>query len=216
VIFENCASGGARTDLGMLAQFDTTWVTDWQIAPRSFLILNGMSMVLPPEFISRMIGGMQANVSADLDFQLRIGLFGHPTVALHTPEGAKVNEDMLMRIRHFVDIYKNVVRPCISDTVIYHHSDDSNLRGENGWGIIERASGDRSTSLIGVFRIGGPEAVTETVVRPRGIDPAGRYAVLYDNSGAEVVDEASNLIVRGLPVRLGALSSEHFILRRRD
>jgi len=32
VIFENCAGGGARTDIGMVRWFHHTDVTDWQIA----------------------------------------------------------------------------------------------------------------------------------------------------------------------------------------
>ncbi|MFH1006934.1 MAG: glycoside hydrolase family 36 protein, partial [Candidatus Latescibacterota bacterium] len=47
VIFENCAGGGGRTDVGMVRRFSHTWVTDWQVAPRSFTITNGMTMALP-------------------------------------------------------------------------------------------------------------------------------------------------------------------------
>ena len=53
VIFENCAGGGGRTDIGMVRRFSHTWVTDWQIAPRSFMITNGMTMALPPEYVDR-------------------------------------------------------------------------------------------------------------------------------------------------------------------
>jgi len=44
VVFENCAGGGGRTDIGLVRRFSHTWVTDWQIAPRSFSITNGMLM----------------------------------------------------------------------------------------------------------------------------------------------------------------------------
>ena len=54
VIFENCAGGGGRTDLGMVRRFSHTWVTDWQIAPRAFTITNGMTMALPPEYVDRL------------------------------------------------------------------------------------------------------------------------------------------------------------------
>jgi len=47
VIFENCAGGGGRTDLGMTAGFTHTWVTDWQLHPNAFRITNGMAMALP-------------------------------------------------------------------------------------------------------------------------------------------------------------------------
>ncbi len=51
VVFENCAGGGGRTDIGMTRYFDHTWVTDWQLAPR------GMTMALPPEHVDRLVGG---------------------------------------------------------------------------------------------------------------------------------------------------------------
>ena len=82
VIFENCASGGARTDIGMVRHFDHTWVTDWQIAPRSFWIINGMTMALPPEYVDRLFDGQNSHLRAHIDFQARLLLFGRPTVGL--------------------------------------------------------------------------------------------------------------------------------------
>lgn len=37
VIFENCASGGGRTDLGAVKYFSHTWVTDNPVSPRSLI-----------------------------------------------------------------------------------------------------------------------------------------------------------------------------------
>lgn len=79
VIFENCASGGGRTDLGAVKYFSHTWVTDNPVSPRSFDITNGMTMCLPPELIDRLITTMGAHSMADLDFQLRQMLFVRPT-----------------------------------------------------------------------------------------------------------------------------------------
>ena len=68
VIFENCAGGGGRTDIGMVRRFSHTWVTDWQIAPRSFTITNGMTMALPPEYVDRLIGGQSGHIDGRLRF----------------------------------------------------------------------------------------------------------------------------------------------------
>lgn len=218
VIFENCASGGARTDLGMLASFDTTWVTDWQLAPRSFDIVNGMSLALPPEFIGRLVGtlGQKAFVTADLDFQLRIGLFGHPNIPMNTLLGVALNEDHLSRILHFVEIYKTFVKPYAADALIYHHTPDLADVHANGWGVLERAASDRSTSVLAAFRVGEATGQVDHVVYPRGIDPARRYRVLYDNESAETVHDGKDLARFGLPVRAGTLSSQLFVLRALD
>jgi len=69
VIFENCAGGGGRTDIGMVKRFGHTDVTDWQIAPRSFTITNGMTMALPPEYVDRLLGGQSGQTTAEYDFQ---------------------------------------------------------------------------------------------------------------------------------------------------
>ena len=70
VIFENCASGGARTDIGMVRYFSHTWVTDWQIAPRSFSITNGMTSALPPEYVDRLFGmGQSGHLRSEFDVQ---------------------------------------------------------------------------------------------------------------------------------------------------
>ena len=57
LILENCAGGGGRTDIGMIRRFSHTWVTDWQLAPRSFTVTNGMIIDLPPEYVDRLIDG---------------------------------------------------------------------------------------------------------------------------------------------------------------
>ena len=82
VIFENCAGGGGRTDLGMVRRFSHTWVTDCQIAPRAFNITNGMAMALPPEYVDRLIAGQNGDIAGDVDFQARLLLFVRPTLGL--------------------------------------------------------------------------------------------------------------------------------------
>mgnify|MGYP003051262702 CR=1 FL=1 len=79
VIFESCAGGGGRTDLGMVSNFTHSWVTDWQIHPRAFSITNGMTMALPPECVDRLIGGHP------LIF-VRLEIFAHPIEGEHTQE----------------------------------------------------------------------------------------------------------------------------------
>jgi alpha-galactosidase len=97
----------------MVRTFDHTWVTDWQIAPRSFSITNGMTMALPPETVDRYIGmGQAGQRTAELDFQARQFLFAHATVSLWLYlRDAKPNPVHLDRIRHAVELHKGFVRP---------------------------------------------------------------------------------------------------------
>ena len=52
VLFENCASGGARMDAGMMAFFPQTWASDDSDAEERLKIQYGTSLVYPPVFIT--------------------------------------------------------------------------------------------------------------------------------------------------------------------
>ena len=69
VIFENCAGGGGRTDLAHVYNFNHSWVTDCQNAPRSLKITNGMTMALPPDRVDRLVGGWARTSTPHLIFR---------------------------------------------------------------------------------------------------------------------------------------------------
>ncbi len=206
VVFENCAGGGGRTDIGMTANFTHSWVTDWQIHPRAFSITNGMTMALPPECVDRLIGGQTAYLTADMRTLIRNLIFARPTVGCFKPPYADFNPMQVEIVRHHIDLYKSFVRPMHANGRIFHHTPDlsANL---DGFGILEMAMNDATRGMIGVFRLAEPEQGCVTVY-PRGVDPAKSYRVTFDNSGSTTVISGMELL-RGLPVRLGgALTSE--------
>ncbi len=217
VIFQNCASGGARTDVGMIRYFDHTWITDWQIAPRSFSITNGMSMALPPERVDRLAGmGQSGQRAAELDFQFRLQLFVHPSLNWFHLKDANPNPVQLARVRNAVEIYKNFVRPIHQTSRIYHHTPVVKGFEPHGWGVLELASRDRGRAVVGLFRLSDP-AEPKYLLRLRGIDPARRYRVTFDNTAETCVLEGFALSRIGIHVRLeAALTSELLIVEAID
>lgn len=208
VIFESCAGGGGRTDLGMVPGFTHTWVTDWQIHPRAFSITNGMTMALPPELVDRLIGGQAAYLTGDMRTLLRNQIFARPTIGTFTAPGAQINPMQEEIVRHHVDIYKNFVRPMHLNSRYYHHTPDLSRRME-GFGVLEMAAKDQTQGMIGVFRLSGPEE--ETTVCLRGVNPGKTYAVTFDNDNATITMTGLQL-AQGLKVRIpGALMSELII-----
>lgn len=208
VIFETCASGGGRTDVEFVRRFSHTWVTDWQIAPRAFSITNGMTMALPPELVDRLLGGQNGHTTSELDFQARLLLFVRPTIALFHPAGATRNPVQFARIRHFVDLYKNFVRPFQTESRIYHHTPTFEGTEPHGWGVLELGSRDRTRAIAGVFQLSAPSE-SEYLLRPRGLDISRRYRVTWDNTGQACEVDGFSLVQQGLIVRLeGALTSE--------
>ncbi|GGL99501.1 alpha-galactosidase [Nakamurella endophytica] len=207
VVLETCASGGARSDLGMLEAFDHTWVTDWQLAPRSFHITNGMTLALPPELVDRHVGaGMNDHLRGDVDWGGRLALFGRPTVGWLHEVGAPPSAVQRERVRHAVRLYKERVRPWQDDAVLHHHT--PLLDQDAGWGVLERSSRDRTRAVIGLFRLdaAGPD---RWVVHPRGLSPAPRYRVTADNRDETWEVAGAELLRDGVTVRLAtALTSE--------
>lgn len=217
VIFQNCASGGARTDVGMVRYFDHTWVTDWQIAPRAFSITNGMTMALPPERVDRLAGmGQSGQRTAELDFQFRLQLFVHPSLNWFHLKDAAPNAVQQARIRNAVRIYKDFVRPIHATSRIYHHTPVVKGFEPHGWGVLELASRDRTRAVAGLFRLSDP-AEPEYLLRFRGIDPGRRYRVTFDNSAARCEVDGLALTLSGIVTRLEtALTSELLIVEAVD
>ncbi len=208
VIFENCAGGGARTDLGMVRRFNHTDVTDWQIAPRSFSITNGMTMVLPPENIDRLLGGQDGQTTADFDFQSRLLLFLEPKFGFLYPVGSKPNPVFLARAKRWVNLYKTFVRPLLPTSRMYHHTPEMIGLDPQGWGVLELASSDRTRGICGLFQLSAP-TTEEYRIHPRGLDISKRYRVTFDNLAEAAVVDGYVLMEQGVLVRLpGALTSE--------
>ncbi len=218
MIFENCAGGGGRTDVGFIRNFHHTWISDWNMAPRSFTVVNGMTMALPPEYADRLVGGMECHTRASLEFQARVTLFGRPTTNSYNAVGSEANPGQIEIIRHAFDLYKTCIRPWIEGSRVYHHTPEAAALPAGAWGaaevphgtgILERASGDGRHGVLGFFRLSEAAGETEVTAVPRGIDPALDYLVTFDNAGSTARIPGWQLARDGLRVRLpGSLSSE--------
>jgi len=211
VVFENCASGGQRTTLDFVKNFTHTWVTDWQIAPRSVAITNGMTMVLPPEKVDGLVGGMNSHTRGSLDFQARRCIFGRPTTNTYNCVGSEFNPLQIEFIKHTFDIYKEYVRPYTDTGKIYHHTPECYGSQPQGNVILERSSQDKKCGIIGIFSL--CDANNEYVaVYPKGVDVSKNYQVTFDNSGSRVLLSGYEMLQNGIRVNLPtSLASELII-----
>lgn len=209
VIFENCAAGGGRTDLGMVQHMSHTQVTDCFLAPRTFSIVNGMTMCLPPERLDHLVGGCSAHVLSELDFNLRLMLFTRPSVGMVNERRYTDNPLHMSRIRHAVDLFKTFVRPMHkAGSLLYHHTPEQHSYGVTGTGILEYTAEDKRCGMLGVFALSDPQE-RELCVRLRGVDLAKQYWVTLDNSGSSFSISGYAMCRQGIPVSLsGALTSE--------
>ncbi|MBQ1223611.1 MAG: alpha-galactosidase [Oscillospiraceae bacterium] len=211
VAFENCAGGGGRCDLGMMKSFNHTWVSDWQKAPNSLLITNGMTMMLPPERVDRLFAGMGCHEFGAFDFQMRNTMLSHMSLNVVAPTKTEPNPIQMEFIRHSVELYKSFIRPMLPTAKIYHHDPDAVKALEDGRCVIELASPEGDKGVIGVFTLTGFAGEPITVL-PKGLNAGKNYRITLDNSGASFTRSGYKLLTHGLKITIPASLSSELIL----
>lgn len=215
VIFENCAGGGARTDLGMMKNFNHTWVSDCQRAPRSLAVTNGMTMALPPERVDRLFAGMGCHEHGTFDLQMRNTMLTHMTLNVVAPVNTNPNPVQVEFVRHSVEIYKNFIRPFLFTAKTYHHTPEMGLLKDDFY-ALEIAAPDCSKGAMAVFTMPQAKSRRFTAV-PKGINAEFTYKVTLDNSGASFVKKGFELLAQGIPADLpSSLSSELILYEKID
>lgn len=208
VIFENCAGGGARTDLGMMKNFNHSWVSDWQKPPRSVCVTNGMTMALPPERVDRLFAGMGCHENGSLDLHMRNCMLGHMSLNVVSPASARINPVQMDFIRRSVDIYKNFIREFLPESKVYHHTPETAKTLENGYSVLEISSADGKKGAIAAFAMSASKTDRLNIV-PKGIKQGMTYKITLDNSGVSFAVSGYEIISRGIDVYIpSSLSSE--------
>lgn len=208
VIFENCAGGGGRTDLGMMQAFNHSWVSDQQNAPRSLYITSGMTLVLPPERVDRLVAGMGCHGHGSLELQMRNAMLGHLTLNVFSPAAASYNPRQLAFIEHSVAIYKNFIRPFLPKADMYHYNAEVAQARKEGYQALELVSQDKNKAAVTIFRLPGASTAPVKLLL-RGLDLGKKYQVTMDNTGSRAIVGGWELSTHGLTTMpLCAMTSE--------
>ena len=208
VIFENCAGGGGRTDLGMMKSFNHSWVSDWQKMPGSVVVTNGMTMALPPERVDRLFAGMGCHTTGSFDAHLRNTMLGHISLNVISPANALINEKQMAFVRHSTDIYKNFIRPFLSESKVYHHTPELN---KSDYSVLEIASPDKTKGAVTVITLCNSKEDFITV-KPKGLDVSKEYTVTLDNDNQTFNISGAELKQKGISVNIKASLSSELIL----
>ncbi len=213
LLIENCAGGGGRTDLGMMSRTHYTWISDYNVMPRSARTLSTMMFALAPELTVRLAGtAMDSHVGGSLDLQLRVAILsGNPVITGLWVDQDEMSVELRDRIRHALALFRRHVRPLIADCRVYHHTPIPAGDQPEGWCVLEYAAPDRARAVAGLFRLAGP-ADADWTLRFRGLCRTRNYRVRYDNSGEEMLRSGMDLMERGVVVRLSHPMSSELLL----
>ena len=216
LLIENCCGGGGRLDLGILSRSHRTQITDEARPPRNVQILNGITLMLPPEYTMVFPSLPDWRLqTAGLDFLLRLVLFGGFYNLGWTSRMGEQHPGYLSALKRYVALYKSFAAPLMPGCRVFHHTPEVRIDGaeRTPYCVWEYAAADGHAALVGIFKL--TDAPEPFVFRPRGLDAGASYRVRFDNDGTGA--EASGLSLReqGVTVSLSRpLSSELLTIER--
>jgi alpha-galactosidase len=194
VRIENCSSGGGRTDLGLLARTDQTWISDNTDAADRLEIQYGFSQIYPARVMAAWVTDSPnpfTGRSVPLEYRFHAAMAG----VLGIGADLSVWDDReLGRAAALVAQYK-AIRP------IVQHGVQFRLRPPvRNLSAVQYVSQDRDECAVLVFRRERRFGRTDPDLPLSGLDPAARYR----ETGSGRVHHAAVLLARGLPLELPA------------
>jgi alpha-galactosidase len=219
LIIENCCGGGGRVDLGIMSRSHRTQMTDENHPPRSIQILNGITMMLPPEMGTTFPQAgypMSEWKYGDIDLTCRLAfLSSFYFVGYCHLWHENMQPQTLATVKRYIELYKDFMVPLLSDSRVFHHTPVLHLDGEDKtpYCVLEYGSADKSRTAIGVFKLTG-EAVPYQIY-PKSLDEGATYRVQFDNNGTTADIKGYELTNQGIRISLdSALASELILLTR--
>ncbi|MYL32145.1 alpha-galactosidase [Pontibacillus yanchengensis] len=193
VLFESCASGGARFDPGMLYYAPQGWTSDNTDAMERLSIQYGTSLVYP-------LSSMGAHVSATPNHQVgrttslrtrgNVAFFGMLGYELDITE---LDEASRQQMKEQIEFYKTHRSTIQKGTFFRLISPFENHQNETAWMSV---SNDQSEAIVGFYRmLAKPNPGFQSLVL-KGLDPGEMYKV----TGFSTLFYGDELMTLGIPM----------------
>lgn len=188
VLFESCASGGARFDPGMLYYAPQAWTSDDTDAVERLKIQYGTSFVYP-------LSSMGAHVSAIPNHQVqrKTSLYMRAAVAYFGIFGyeldvTKMSDEEKNWMRKQIEFYKQY-RDLIQNGTFYRLESPFEKDGnETAWMVV---SEDKKEAIVGYYQILAKPLPKYKKLLLRGLDPNTLYEFV-DSTSTHYGDELMN------------------------
>ncbi|WP_018628734.1 alpha-galactosidase [Niabella aurantiaca] len=196
VLFESCASGGGRVDLGMLSRMDQAWTSDNSTAVDRLFIQYGYLGALPANtMVSWVIEGIanQVQLNPPLPYKFDVAMSGVLGIGYDIRKWSEAERALA---KQKIALYKKV-RPMVQQGDLYRLVSPY----EHNRCALQYNSEDKRTAAVFCYNLaayvsGGYSKTADlkgaqymdngsTVLKLKGLDPAGRYRV----KKAEAADE---------------------------
>ncbi len=169
IIFEGCASGGARFDLGILYYFPVIWTSDCTDAKERIYIQEGTNLVYPMSCISNHVScipNQQTGLKSSLEDRINISLFGRYGFELDL---VKENKADILTLKKSVEYYLKRKELIINGDTYYSYQNDINIKC---WVTV---NSDKSEALSYVASLNSPDRLVKFV----GLDETTLYSISF-------------------------------------
>lgn len=183
LVIENCASGGTRFDLGIVAHTHTTWLSDNVDPFASAQLGYGCTVEFIPEVCNHWMVGDKDNgevLPSDKprwwDYMFRIPMNGQYGISSRVFDWTPALRE---RAAANIVLYKRI-RSVIAGADTYHLTPEPQQKEPTGWSAIEYVSPDASRSVLMAYRFGNSEAVR--IFKLRGLSDTRQYRISIDGA----------------------------------
>jgi alpha-galactosidase len=178
VLFENCASGGNRFDLGMLHFMSQGWVSDMSEPIGRLPIINGASHLFPPCVLASYICPVPSHLNGrqvSLKTRAEVGFFcAARGLSLKTEDVDKDFE----ALKYYAKLYQDTADDVVNGKFYRIQYQDNEV-------VWQLNSADGNTIYLGYFHILSATNLPFRKARLLALDPAAQYSLL-DSRPAEV------------------------------
>ena len=204
LVIENCASGGLRFDLGIMAHANTTWLSD-EVRPKpSLQLAYGCTLEFTPGVCNHWMvgdttdGDVYPSDAKDWwDFMLRVpmnGQLGISSKVFDWPAG------LVEHAASNVALYKRI-RSTIANADVYHLTEQPAHNNPKGWMAIQYVTKNAEKSVVTVYRL--EESLAAQVFKLRGLSPAAKYQIMSEGkelgtmTGKALMDDGFSVALDG-------------------
>jgi len=168
VLFENCASGGNRFDLGMLYYMSQSWTSDMSEPIGRLPIQNGASYLFPPCVMASYIGPVPSHLNGrkvSVKTRAEVGFFcAARGLSLNA---ADIDQDF-DEIKTYTKLYRDTADDVVNGS--FHR-----IQYDNNEVCWQLTSVDRSTIYLGYFHILSAPNLPFRRARLFDLDPHRQY-----------------------------------------
>lgn len=204
LVIENCASGGLRFDLGIMAHADTTWLSD-EVRPKpSLQLAYGCTLEFTPEVCNHWMVG--DTIDGDVlpgdspgwwDFMFRVpmnGQFGISSKVFEWPP------DLLVHATANVTLYKRI-RSTVAQADVFHLTKQPDHNVPRGWMAIQYVAPGSGKSVVLAYRL--EESLAARTFKLHQLTPSAMYQITNDSKDMGTMTGRA-LMEDGISVNLDA------------